>query len=271
MSSSPLPFRAPDTAAHPAAGDAIARHARASAQFAQRDASARALVRAAHAEFGDALVQASSLGVEDMVLTDMLAAEGLPVAVATLDTGMLHPQTLALVARAQAHYGRAIEVWRADAAAVAAFAAREGETPMYRSVELRHACCAVRKLEPLARMLHGRRAWIAGLRREQSAQRGGLAARETDAAGRVKFSPLLDWTLGDVWHYIALHGVPYNPLHDQHFPSIGCAPCTRAVAVGEDQRAGRWWGEHDGPKECGLHVAPVAAPPRSIETTGDQA
>ena len=254
-----------------AAADAVALHARPSADYAQREQRARALLRQAHAEFGDALVQASSLGVEDMVLTDLLVSEGLPVPVAMLDTGMLHVQTLALLERAQRHYARPFEVWRPDADAVAAFVAREGDTPMYRSVELRHACCALRKLEPLARMLHGRQAWIVGLRHEQSSQRGAVQARAPGAYGRTKFSPLLDWTLGDVWHYVALNAVPYNPLHDQHYPSIGCAPCTRAVAVGEDQRAGRWWWENDGAKECGLHVAPAAVSPRSNASTGDHA
>jgi phosphoadenosine phosphosulfate reductase len=255
-----------DDAALAADGSALARHARPSADYARREAAARAMLRAAHAEFGDALVLSSSLGVEDMVLTDLLVAEALPVAVATLDTGRLHAQTLALLELAQAHYGRAIEVWKPDAAAVDAFVAREGSDPMYRSVELRHACCALRKLEPLARMLQGRRAWIVGLRRQQSAQRAGAAARELDAQGRVKFSPLLDWTLGDVWHYVAQHGVPYNALHDHHFPSIGCAPCTRAVALGEDERAGRWWWEQDGAKECGLHAV---QPLRRIDQTGE--
>jgi|MLJW01.1.fsa_nt_gi phosphoadenosine phosphosulfate reductase len=247
-------------------GSAIALHARPSAEYARREAEARALLRAAHAEFGDALVQSSSLGVEDMVLTDLLVAEGLPVAIATLDTGRLHAQTLALLDAAQRHYGRDVEVWAPDAAAVAEFAAREGDEPMYRSVELRHACCALRKLEPLARMMQGRRAWIVGLRRQQSAQRAGAGARELDAQGRVKFSPLLDWTAGDVWHYVAQHRVPYNALHDHHYPSIGCAPCTRAVALGEDERAGRWWWEQDGAKECGLHAV---QPLRRIDQPGE--
>ena len=126
---------------------------------------------------------------------------------------------------------------------------------MYESVALRKACCGLRKLEPLSRMLEGRSAWVTGLRREQSAQRGELHATEIDPQGRTKYNPLADWTWADVWHYIQAFDVPYNPLHDEFMPSIGCAPCTRAIAVGEEFRAGRWWWEDDGAKECGLHVS----------------
>lgn len=125
---------------------------------------------------------------------------------------------------------------------------------MYESIDLRKACCGIRKLEPLARMLKDRQAWITGLRREQSNNRSGMAAIEKDDQGRAKFNPMIDWTWGDVWHYVKTFKVPYNPLHDQFMPSIGCAPCTRAIAVGEDFRAGRWWWEDEKAKECGLHV-----------------
>jgi phosphoadenosine phosphosulfate reductase len=125
---------------------------------------------------------------------------------------------------------------------------------MFESVDLRKACCALRKLEPLARMLQGRSAWITGLRREQSQNRAEVPAFEQDGNGRTKFNPLAEWTWGDVWHHIGANGVPYNPLHDQFFPSIGCEPCTRAIALGEDFRAGRWWWESESAKECGLHV-----------------
>lgn len=243
-------------AAAPVAGSAIALHARPSPLLASRVDAARALLRAARDEFGGAIVLSTSLGVEDMVLTDLIARDGLDIPLATLDTGALHRETLELIERIRAHYGLEVEVWRPDAEQVVAFVAREGELAMRRSVELRHACCAVRKLEPLGRMLAGRRAWVTGLRREQSQQRGAVELRSTDAAGRVKFSPLAEWSLGEVWRYVADHAVPYNPLHDAHFPSIGCEPCTRAVAVGEDFRAGRWWWEQDQARECGLHVEP---------------
>jgi len=139
-------------------------------------------------------------------------------------------------------------------ATVIEFVKKNGEKAMYESIDLRKACCGIRKLEPLGRMLAERSAWITGLRREQSNNRGDMAARELDDKGRTKFNPLIEWTWGDVWHYVQAFNVPYNPLHDQFMPSIGCAPCTRAIAVGEDFRAGRWWWEDEAAKECGLHV-----------------
>ena len=240
------------------------RPAQPSADFDQRVQDALAMLRVAAQEFAGRIVQATSLGAEDMVMTDLIARHALPIAIATLDTGMLHDETLDLLGRAQQHYGLEIEIWRPNAVAALDFVARHGLQAMYTSVDLRHACCALRKLEPLSRMLQGRAAWITGLRHEQSSTRGLTSLRETDAQGRVKLCPLLDWTQGDVWHYIALHAVPYNTLHDQCFPSIGCAPCTRAVTLGEDIRAGRWWWEQEGAKECGLHVGqrPAALDPR---------
>jgi phosphoadenosine phosphosulfate reductase len=129
---------------------------------------------------------------------------------------------------------------------------------MYRSVELRKACCQARKLEPLARLLAGRDAWVTGLRREQSDTRAEVPFRDRDGQGRLKLNPIADWTWGDVWHYLSTREVPYNPLHDRFMPSIGCAPCTRAIAVGEPFRAGRWWWEDEQAKECGLHVTALA-------------
>jgi len=125
---------------------------------------------------------------------------------------------------------------------------------MFESIALRKSCCTVRKLEPLGRLLEGKTAWITGLRREQSGNRAAVPFSEREGNGRLKLNPLADWSWGDVWHYIAVHGVPYNALHDQFYPSIGCAPCTRAIALGEDFRAGRWWWEDEAAKECGLHV-----------------
>jgi phosphoadenosine phosphosulfate reductase len=141
---------------------------------------------------------------------------------------------------------------------------------MYESIVLRKNCCGIRKLEPLARMLAERSAWVTGMRREQSANRGTVEFSELDDKGRTKFNPLADWSWADVWHYIATQGVPYNPLHDQFMPSIGCAPCTRAIAVGEEFRAGRWWWEDEGAKECGLHVHD-AGHDTAHEETGDLA
>lgn len=245
--SSALPWAAP------AAGHAIALYARPSPALAAKVDAALQRLRDASLAHGAGLVQSSSLGVEDMVVTDLIARTRLPIDIATLDTGRLHAETLALLPRIAERYGREVAVFRPVADAVVQFVAREGEDAMYRSIELRKACCGLRKLEPLARMLQGRSAWITGLRREQSGARGDVAFDEDDGQGRRKLSPIVDWTWAEVWAYVEKYDVPYNPLHDQFMPSIGCAPCTRAIAVGEDFRAGRWWWE-DSSKECGLHA-----------------
>lgn len=235
-------------------GSALALYDRPHLGFDTRVAQAEDLLRSAAASHGSSIVQATSLGVEDMVITDMIARHRLNIAVGTLETGMLHPETLALIPRIEARYGLVVEVYRPAAEAVIHFLELHGDRAMYESVELRKGCCAIRKLEPLSRMLHGRTAWIAGLRREQSDNRGTASVSELDDNGRQKLNPLADWSWNDVWHYIAVNEVPYNPLHDQFMPSIGCSPCTRAIAVGEPFRAGRWWWEDEKAKECGLHV-----------------
>lgn len=239
---------------------AVELYARPSADFGARLERSVAALRAAAAGHAGRIVQATSLGAEDMVVTDLIARHRLPIAVATLETGALHDETLALIARIEQHWGLAVEVFRPAQQAVVHFVRSHGADAMYRSVELRKACCAVRKLEPLARMLAGRSAWVTGLRREQSNARVEVPVHDRDADGRLKLSPLADWTWGDVWHHIERHNVPYNALHDRHYPSIGCAPCTRAIAVGEDFRAGRWWWEDESLKECGLHVHPADVP-----------
>lgn len=233
---------------------AIALYARETAGHAERVAHAVELLRAAATEHPGRIVQATSLGAEDMVVTDLIAKHVLPIAVGTLETGKLHAETSALIGRIEQRYGIAVEVYRPKNEAVVHFVRDNGEDAMYRSIALRKACCGIRKLEPLARMLDQRSAWITGLRREQSDARGEVPFRDHDDAGRVKFNVLADWSWADVWHYIATNDVPYNPLHDEFMPSIGCAPCTRAIAVGEPFRAGRWWWEDEAAKECGLHV-----------------
>jgi phosphoadenosine phosphosulfate reductase len=240
---------------------AIALYARATEGFDSRVAHAVAVLQSAASEHASRIVQATSLGAEDMVITDLIARHHLPIAIATLETGQLHAQTLELIPRIQERYGIAVEVFKPAAESVVHFVKTNGDKAMYESVELRKACCGMRKLEPLARMLAGSSAWVTGLRREQSDNRGGVPFSEPDDKGRIKFNPLADWSWADVWHYIATHDVPFNPLHDQFMPSIGCAPCTRAIAVGEPFRAGRWWWEDEKAKECGLHVkddAPVS-------------
>ena len=233
---------------------AIDLHARPSDSYEAKLAHTTAVLTSAAAEHGSRIVQATSLGAEDMVLTDLIAKGHLSIAIGTLETGMLHPETLALLSRIESHYGLQVQAMQPRREAVVHFVERHGDKAMYQSIELRKACCAMRKLEPLSRLLEGKTAWITGLRREQSDGRAGVPYTEREANGRLKLNPLADWTWGDVWHYIAVNGVPYNPLHDQFFPSIGCAPCTRAISLGEDFRAGRWWWEDEWAKECGLHV-----------------
>jgi phosphoadenosine phosphosulfate reductase len=234
---------------------ALALYARPTSGFETRLAHTLGLLRDAAAEHAGRIVQATSLGAEDMVVTDLIARHSLPIAVGTLETGMLHDETVELIGRIEQHYGLRLEIYRPSPEAVIEFVRHNGERPMYRSLQLRKGCCGIRKLEPLARMLAERRAWITGLRREQSDARGEVRERDADDAGRLKLNPLADWSWSDVWHYIATHGVPYNPLHDAFMPSIGCAPCTRAIAVGEPFRSGRWWWEDESAKECGLHVS----------------
>jgi phosphoadenosine phosphosulfate reductase len=227
-------------------------HARPSKDFEAKLAETKALLRRAAAEF-QPLKQASSLGAEDVVITHLINVMGLDIPVFVLDTGMLHSETLDLLERTRATSRARVEVFQPVPESVVHFVKREGKDPMYRSVELRKACCHIRKVEPLERALAGQRAWITGLRREQSSARAEVPLiDESDA--RIKLNPLANWTWGDVWQYIKLNRVDYNPLHDEFFPSIGCAPCTRAISLGEDFRAGRWWWEQESAKECGLHV-----------------
>jgi phosphoadenosine phosphosulfate reductase len=233
---------------------AIKLHARATPGFDERVAQTLVVLRNAARVHKGRIVQATSLGAEDMVLTDLIARHALPITLATLDTGKLHDETLALIPRIEQHYGLTVQVFRPAETAVVQFVAKHGERAMFDSVDLRKSCCALRKLEPLSRMLEGMGAWVTGLRREQSTQRAEVPPYEVEHTGRVKFNPLAAWSWADVWHYIETHDVPYNALHDQFYPSIGCAPCTRAIALGEDFRAGRWWWEDESAKECGLHV-----------------
>jgi phosphoadenosine phosphosulfate reductase len=237
--------------------NAIELHARLTPGYEQRVASALALLQHAAERHSGHIVFTTSLGAEDMVLTDLIARHGLPIALATLQTGKLHAQTLDLIPRIEEQYGLQVEQWAPVQEQVLQFVGRHGELAMRQSVDLRKACCAMRKLEPLSRALAGRTAWVTGLRREQSGARAEVPAISLDENGREKVAPLADWSWHDVWHYIRSHEVPYNELHDQFFPSIGCEPCTRAVSLGEDFRAGRWWWENENAKECGLHVTPL--------------
>jgi phosphoadenosine phosphosulfate reductase len=172
----------------------------------------------------------------------------------------LHEQTLGLLRVIRERYGKEVRVVRPDPAAVDEYVTRHGRDAFYNSVELRKRCCEIRKVEPLARALSGKKAWITGLRRAQSALRAHVATEDVDEVhGMKKFNPLSEWQEDDVWSYLRSFDVPYNPLHDRGYRSIGCAPCTRAVAAGEDARAGRWWWEQSGKTECGLHRHEVRA------------
>ena len=225
---------------------------------ATKSAAALELLRAAIAEFGanGELTFANSFGAEDMVLTDLILRERLPIEIFSLDTGRLPAETYTLIADVEQRYGTRLKLYFPQSDAVEGFVRTHGINAFYDSVELRKACCSVRKVEPLRRALTGKKAWITGLRAAQSTTRTGLPTREFDAGnGLVKLNPLSDWSETEVWAYIRMHEVPYNALHDQFYPSIGCAPCTRAIAVGEDVRAGRWWWENPETKECGLHKA----------------
>lgn len=200
-------------------------------------------------------VFASSLAAEDMVLTDLILKADLPIGIFSLETGRLHKETLAVLDAVKAKYGHTIALYQPRAELVDEYVTKNGLNAFYDSVDMRKACCNIRKVEPLGRALAGKQAWVTGQRRSQSSTRAELAVQEDDAAhGMQKFNPLADWDEADVWDYIRANDVPYNALHDRGYPSIGCEPCTRAIQPGEDVRAGRWWWESADSKECGLHL-----------------
>jgi phosphoadenosine phosphosulfate reductase len=224
------------------------------ADLAPLVAATRATLARIAADFSPA-VFASSLAAEDMVLTDLILKAGLPIGIFSLDTGRLPPETLAMFDKVKQQYGYDIVQDHPQTEAVDAYVAQNGLNAFYDSVEMRRECCRIRKVEPLGRALAGQKAWVTGQRRAQSSTRAELHVEENDDAhGMTKFNPLADWSEQDVWNYLRDNKVPYNALHDQGYPSIGCAPCTRAVEPGEDVRAGRWWWENPDSKECGLHM-----------------
>lgn len=200
------------------------------------------------------IVLASSLAVEDQVLTDMICKTHPKTQIISLDTGRLPQETYDVIEATQKHYGIRIKVLFPDCEQVEKMVAECGPNLFFESVENRKRCCHIRKIEPLKRALSGMDVWICGLRKEQSVTRTDLEPISWDEQfGLIKLSPLLDWTTEQVWEYIRQNNVPYNALHDKGYTSIGCAPCTRAVREGEDIRAGRWWWETPEHKECGLH------------------
>jgi phosphoadenosine phosphosulfate reductase len=211
-------------------------------------------------EYGEDLRIACSLGVEDMVVLHEAARAakdlGVVPRVFLLDTGRLHQETYDLVDRARERYPIPLEIYAPDTVRVESLVRAKGANSFYRSVSDRRECCSIRKLGPLSRALDGARAWVTGLRREQGPTRAEVHVLERDMTngGIVKLNPLAHWSSDRVWAFARKHKVPTHALHQQGFPSIGCAPCTRAVAEGEDPRAGRWWWEDPVQKECGLHA-----------------
>ena len=225
-----------------------------------RDASAEEVVGYFLSAYPGRIALSSSLSIEDQTLTDIIVKEQGKVKseklwrIFTLDTGRLFPETYQLIDKTNLTYGIKIEVFFPDYREVQRMVREEGINLFYNSIESRHRCCLIRKLEPLSRAFQGLDAWICGLRREQSVTRKDMQLVEWDEQHQlIKVNPLISWTEQQVWDYIRQHHVPYNKLHDRGYPSIGCEPCTRAVQPGEDVRAGRWWWESPDHRECGLH------------------
>lgn len=198
---------------------------------------------------------ANSLGAEDMVLIDLIQKNKLSVEAFSIDTGRLPPETYNLIQKVEDKYQFKIKLYFPDHQKVESYVNTNGINAFYNSIDLRKSCCAIRKVEPLNRALKDKKVWITGMRQEQSQTRFALKEEEFDEVHQSqKLNPLCTWSELEVWAYIKINDVPYNTLHDQFYPSIGCAPCTRAISAGEDIRAGRWWWEDPQNKECGLHV-----------------
>lgn len=219
-----------------------------------RDASAQEVVGYFLKAYQGRIALSSSLSIEDQTLTDIIVTQDKNTRIFTLDTGRLFPETYQLIEKTNMTYGIKIEVFFPDYHEVQRMVREEGINLFYNSVESRHRCCQIRKLEPLKRAFQGLDVWICGLRREQSITRQDMQVVEWDEMHQlIKVNPLISWTEQQVWEYIKMHSVPYNKLHDRGYPSIGCEPCTRAVQPGEDVRSGRWWWESPDHRECGLH------------------
>lgn len=208
---------------------------------------------------------ANSLSIEDMLLAHLILDRKLAIDIFSLDTGRLHEETLRVIDDVRDRYGYQIAVYSPDNTELEKYVADNGINGFYRSVEQRKACCYVRKVRPLQRALKRRDAWVTGMRRSQGETRNDLAAKQWDAGNALwKYNPLADWQEAEVWQLIRDWDIPYNSLYDQHYASIGCAPCTRSITAGEDVRAGRWWWENPESKECGLHLQATPAPVRIV-------
>jgi phosphoadenosine phosphosulfate reductase len=212
-----------------------------------------ALLRRAVKEFGR-VVYANSLGAEAMVLTDLICTQAPEIDMFSIDTGRLPEETLSLLERLERRYHRRLPLYYPDAQAVARYVREHGINGFYNDLGARLSCCQIRKVEPFRRAIAGYQAWVTGVRHEQSELRAATQPIARDEQhGLAKVSPLLEWTDADIWTYIRVKQLHYNPLHDRGYSSIGCAPCSRATTVGESHRAGRWWWEHSESRECGLH------------------
>jgi phosphoadenosine phosphosulfate reductase len=218
-------------------------------------------VAAVHDAVRGRIVFTTSFGIEDQAIAHAIFTQNLAIDLVTIDTGRLFPQTYEVWAETERHYGRRICALCPDRSGVEALVARQGVNGFFASVDARIACCAVRKVEPLRRALAGASVWITGVRAEQSAERSRMSFVAVEPRyGLIKVNPLFDWTRERVVRFVHDHGIPFNRLHDEGFPSIGCAPCTRAVKPDEPERAGRWWWEQETKTECGLHLRLVGNP-----------
>lgn len=245
-----LPIEAPQLTLRPSFNEVIAIDQKLESY------SAEEVLRFALENWGDRVVVASSFGAEDVVLIDMVSRINRNARIFTIDTGRLHQETYDVAERLRNRYGVNFEVYVPNAQALEEMLRAKGQNSFYQSIDNRKECCNIRKMEPLRRALSDVDAWVTGIRRGQSVTRLDAPYIELDYSngGIVKFNPLARWTEEDVWAYIRANDVPYNTLHDCGFPSIGCAPCTRAIKEGEDTRAGRWWWEDPSTRECGLHA-----------------
>jgi phosphoadenosine phosphosulfate reductase len=230
-------------------------------------AEARRIIDAAIAEFGESLALVTSFQREGIVILDLLMQAAPRTPVMTLDTGRLPSATWQIIDEVERRYGIAVERILPDSGEVSAMVAKHGRDLFRDAVALRMLCCNVRKVRPLERRLHGMRAFFTGIRRAQGASRADIEVFERSGApgSPVKISPLADWTTEDVAAYTLEHRLPAHPLYAAGYTSIGCDPCTRAVAPGEDERAGRWWWEADAAKECGLHFSADGKAERTVD------
>lgn len=220
--------------------------------FARQEATA--ILKQSSEIFAGKIAFASSMGLEDQIITHIIATHHIPIPIFTLDTGRLFPETYELISKTNARYKINIQLYFPEQQAVEKMVNEKGINLFYDSIENRKQCCGIRKTAPLQRALHGLDAWMTGLRRAQSVTRTETQFVEWDSKNQlIKINPLLNWSEDDVQQFIKTHHIPYNLLHDKGFPSIGCQPCTRAIAPNEDIRAGRWWWENPEQKECGLH------------------